>query len=922
MERFLQFLELLENGAVSRLRGVNLVDTVLIEDGSLVAWFYTTKDGVVAKASPHELNCSTLLLKLLTIQTGPTRLNPHGYVAMARYESGIVRPMKSNELESLLSSISGQDGGQRQQTSPLEDMPFCIQAFVPPAGDARHLTCWAEDSGALSTTCQTFVRRFGLRYTHAHDPAPLPKPMGHASHLQEMKDSSSVLPMSSEEMLVHSEMMATHMIEDTPLLSTAPMERSSPSVSPAHICAEAQKAIQNMVSFIERSYGLKAIGIIAEFVEAPPGGVLILVCIHAAQWDPRPSRGRLGTFTERWEDFLSGTGPAPSVRSGKGNALTPSTARETLTPRGSRFASGPSSPVYLSSPSASHTRTFSPKPISNTGAALVLEAEDLKETLQRQVDAELRAQAAIDQLTRKSKEIHSGLEQELIKLEAEVAEQKRIKEAAEESSSRLKSECEGLSTELGERNEKLNALKEELESERKALSRHIKKQQDADDRNETKTTSLRAEKSQLEAEVVKLKKKIEEGYEVIEAVKAQLVDYRNTVTSLQTQINKITQAQPVPIKKGMARESNTEARKIMLSSGTVPGRREISGILTRPAALNALIDSLEHEVSNDMHIISKEHSHAASPPSSSLATASPKRPSSRTTASRLSSTRPASKTVAASKAVTSGSSPKKAMLVHDPLPSSGDLTHHSSLSKDSHHERNPRAHEIWRPDYEYVSVADLCVSGGQILEEQVKYHDSVIEALKHMEDHLLEVFNFYARLKRATMVNNRLVMFEDQWLTLAREVGVIHEGFAREVHQLIADRKIIPGFTTGDAAHKCISFDQFPEAIARLAAVRYDYIVPDTNEEALNEVEMPDVLAEAIKVLPSRPKSSEGNGDGDHSSATYNPPRYTSAKLLLMMVEIFLSHDILHQARVSKVPGALTREKSGKSLGKQGWVGF
>lgn len=170
------------------------------------------------------------------------------------------------------------------------------------------------------------------------------------------------------------------------------------------------------------------------------------------------------------------------------------------------------------------------------------------------------------------------------------------------------------------------------------------------------------------------------------------------------------------------------------------------------------------------------------------------------------------------------------------------------------------------------------------------------------------------------MANDRLVMFEDQWLVLAKELGVVQETFAREVHQLISDR------SPGSDNNRFISFDQFPEAIARLAAVRYDYIVPDTVEEALKEAEVPEVLAEALNKLPSRPRSASGSrpqsarargGGGDDLQVHQ---RYQPARLLKMMVDIFLNNDILHNARISKVPGNVTREKSqGRLQGRPGW---
>lgn len=70
----------------------------------------------------------------------------------------------------------------------------------------------------------------------------------------------------------------------------------------------------------------------------------------------------------------------------------------------------------------------------------------------------------------------------------------------------------------------------------------------------------------------------------------------------------------------------------------------------------------------------------------------------------------------------------------------------SPFSGDS--ERNPRAHELWRPSYDFISLTDLFMTGGEILEPQIAFHDAIVESLKPMEEHLLDVFNFYARLKR------------------------------------------------------------------------------------------------------------------------------------------------------------------------------
>ena len=100
------------------------------------------------------------------------------------------------------------------------------------------------------------------------------------------------------------------------------MAQASNAALPASraIKAEVQRTIQTLISFVERAHGLRIQGIVAEFIQPAPD-VLTLIAVHAVQWDSRSSRGRLGTFTDRWEDFVTGMGPAPAVRpsSGKKN---------------------------------------------------------------------------------------------------------------------------------------------------------------------------------------------------------------------------------------------------------------------------------------------------------------------------------------------------------------------------------------------------------------------------------------------------------------------------------------------------------------------------------------------------------------------------------------------------------------------------
>lgn len=68
------------------------------------------------------------------------------------------------------------------------------------------------------------------------------------------------------------------------------------------------KLLQAVASFVERAHGQRILGLVAEFLVAAGqgqgGGQLHLMAVHAVQLDHRASRGRMGTFTERWTDYL------------------------------------------------------------------------------------------------------------------------------------------------------------------------------------------------------------------------------------------------------------------------------------------------------------------------------------------------------------------------------------------------------------------------------------------------------------------------------------------------------------------------------------------------------------------------------------------------------------------------------------------
>ncbi|KXZ46150.1 hypothetical protein GPECTOR_46g219 [Gonium pectorale] len=88
--------------------------------------------------------------------------------------------------------------------------------------------------------------------------------------------------------------------------------------APRRVKDEVARLLQASSSFVERAHGQRIVGLVAEFISAAgpgpggSGGGIVLLAVHAVQLDPRASRGRLGTFTERWSDYLEGLAPPPA----------------------------------------------------------------------------------------------------------------------------------------------------------------------------------------------------------------------------------------------------------------------------------------------------------------------------------------------------------------------------------------------------------------------------------------------------------------------------------------------------------------------------------------------------------------------------------------------------------------------------------
>ncbi len=70
----------------------------------MIGWFYTNRDGVVSRCGLHEISPKQLFQKLVGSATINPHTNPHSYVALCHFESGVSRPVNQIELQHLVSA--------------------------------------------------------------------------------------------------------------------------------------------------------------------------------------------------------------------------------------------------------------------------------------------------------------------------------------------------------------------------------------------------------------------------------------------------------------------------------------------------------------------------------------------------------------------------------------------------------------------------------------------------------------------------------------------------------------------------------------------------------------------------------------------------------------------------------------------------
>ncbi|GLC38864.1 hypothetical protein PLESTM_000788200 [Pleodorina starrii] len=212
-----------------------------------------------------------------------------------------------------------------------------------------------------------------------------------------------------------------------------------------------------------------------------------------------------------------------------------------------------------------------------------------------------------------------------------------------------------------------------------------------------------------------------------------------------------------------------------------------------------------------------------------------------------------------------------------------------------------------KPNYDMVQVYDLLLMSWMresLTPRMLECHAIALQEVAAEETPLAEIFNFYGQLGQVVWLDSRLTLNERQFVKLAGETGV-PEGSTddlREVFRKLSDKTEFASEAASNHPHPYINFEQFPEAVLRLAALRYEWRPPENLEDAEEEL-----YFASPPFMPPNPRESQ-LGDGDEE-----PPPRPPETVFVQIVKAYLKDDLLVRARRFKTAGS-TQAKSRSQL--------
>jgi hypothetical protein len=127
------FFESLRSGAEYRL-AINIPDIVLLDDGLVRTWLFTSKTGVVLKR--REQNCDVDAIQKRFARALRARSNPFGVAAVARIGPRS-QLLLAGDFQRMLERLRMRSKTISRHAHAL---PYCLQEFIQPLADVKFVT--------------------------------------------------------------------------------------------------------------------------------------------------------------------------------------------------------------------------------------------------------------------------------------------------------------------------------------------------------------------------------------------------------------------------------------------------------------------------------------------------------------------------------------------------------------------------------------------------------------------------------------------------------------------------------------------------------------------------------------------------------------------------------------------------------------
>eukprot|EP00887_Chlorella_sp_A99_P006712 scaffold3.g6712.t1 len=258
-------------------------DTVVLQHGQPVAWYFSSKEGYVVQQPAVRTTLEEVRAHFLR-----SALAGRGdCMAIARMADGLPKLLSRQAFAELCARLEEQLAGGAAVLP--EETPVLLQAWVPPCLDLRYVTSYSNDGADIS--CHTFQRLFSRRYLPwraaprllpdvLSEPAAAGVPPAAAATAAAATAADAALPpvdaSAALDAVAEGGGSATTALGEREL---ADMERSLDRalgpVDPALKMAM-RKAAHGLVQYVQRAHLLTIRGLVCEFVRDSWGNIYFM----------------------------------------------------------------------------------------------------------------------------------------------------------------------------------------------------------------------------------------------------------------------------------------------------------------------------------------------------------------------------------------------------------------------------------------------------------------------------------------------------------------------------------------------------------------------------------------------------------------------------------------------------------------------